>query len=71
MKKGYTNEGNYLYLNLESIKWKEEIYVGSDIVLGLLLACFEFLYIRVKVFRQKFKVQFKECVGKNDRVRVN
>lgn len=45
MKKGWTNEGNYLYLNLESIKWKEEIYVGSDIILGLLPACFEFLYI--------------------------
>lgn len=29
------------------------------------------VHTRVKVFRQKFKVQFKECVGKNDRVRVN
>lgn len=28
-------------------------------------------HTRVKGFRQKFKVQFKECVGKNDRVRVN
>lgn len=45
MRKGWTNEGNYLYRNLHSIKWKEEIYVGSDIILGLLPACFEFLYI--------------------------
>lgn len=29
------------------------------------------VHTRVKIFRQKFKVQFKECVGKNDRVRVN
>lgn len=45
MKKGWINEGNYLYFNLELIKWKEEIYVGSDIIFGLLLVCFEFLYI--------------------------